>query len=374
MLRCGCLWCCLGVMALIPFFIACDDEGENLEDENEDSYEADWEWFDVPDMICRDGSSTGFAVRWIQGSDKVAIFLQGGGACLTPDSCSQTAGNFNEDKFNEQWSSGSISQGLLDPQRGPLMDWNIVYVPYCTGDLHLGNKEDGYVPGVAQQQRFVGYRNMSLMLTKVKGLFDDVSKVLLVGVSAGGFGAVYNYDQVAQVFPNRKVVLLNDSGTLLEDDEAMTLCLQLTVRVFFNIDSTLPPDCAECFSADGDGLAALPVFLAEKYPQASFGFFSTMRDKSMRTTLGYGLNNCEGGGMIPEDVYRQALLAMRDDFLLPTERWSTFYYESDKHGAVPYQSSSNTTGLNFYDVAVGEQTLAGWTQQLLNGVPDSVGP
>jgi hypothetical protein len=72
--------------------------------------------------------------------------------------------------------------------------------------------------------------------------------MLLVGVSAGGFGAVYNYDQVAQAFPNQRVVLLNDSGTLLEDDEAMTVCLQLAIRLFFNIDSILPPDCADCFN------------------------------------------------------------------------------------------------------------------------------
>jgi hypothetical protein len=87
-----------------------------------------------------------------------------------------------------------------------------------------------------------------------------------------------------------------------------------------------------------------------------------MRDLSMRTTLGYGLNNCDGGGMIPENIYRAALLELRDEILLPTGRWTTFYYESDKHGAVPYQSSSNTTGLNFYDVA-GGQSNAGRLDQ-----------
>jgi hypothetical protein len=77
MLRSERLWCCLILVLLLPFFNACDDEGENLEDENEDQYVADWEWFDVPGMLCRDGSATGFAVRWIDNSNKVAFFLQG---------------------------------------------------------------------------------------------------------------------------------------------------------------------------------------------------------------------------------------------------------------------------------------------------------
>src|SRR5690348_4731360 len=38
-----------------------------------------WTWVDFPEALCRDGSSTGIGVRLNPNSNKVAIYLEGGG-------------------------------------------------------------------------------------------------------------------------------------------------------------------------------------------------------------------------------------------------------------------------------------------------------
>ena len=57
--------------------------------------------------------------------------------------------------------------------RNPVKDWNFVYVPYCTGDVHLGTKDNGMVEGVDGAQHFVGRLNMKAFLNRIVPTFTD---------------------------------------------------------------------------------------------------------------------------------------------------------------------------------------------------------
>ena len=38
----------------------------------------------------------------------------------------------------------------------PTKDWNIVYMPYCTGDTFMGTNDNGMIQGVVGAQHFMG--------------------------------------------------------------------------------------------------------------------------------------------------------------------------------------------------------------------------
>ena len=109
--------------------------------------------------------------------------------------------------------------------KNPMADWNFVYVPFCTGDVHAGDKTNATVSGVTGPQQFVGYVNMTRYLARIVPTFPGLTKVLLTGVSAGGFGAAANYPQTARAFGSVPVYDLDDSGPPMEDPYAAK-CLQ----------------------------------------------------------------------------------------------------------------------------------------------------
>ena len=96
----------------------------------------------------------------------------------------------------------SANVGILDRTNAanPVKDWSFVYVPYCTGDFHGGNNVTT-VPGASgPPQHFVGYANVGMYLDRLVPTFHNATRILLAGLSAGGFGAVFNYARVAEAF------------------------------------------------------------------------------------------------------------------------------------------------------------------------------
>lgn len=114
-----------------------------------------WEHVDAPpDCMCSDGSPFAYFVHRAD-PHKVLFFLEGGGACFDawhPDSDRYTvklSGDTN------RMAAAGTGDGLLDvaDARNPLRDYSIVYVPYCTGDVHLGDSTTDYGNGVVVQHK-----------------------------------------------------------------------------------------------------------------------------------------------------------------------------------------------------------------------------
>src|SRR5690606_9065497 len=108
-----------------------------------------WNWFDFPDASCRDGSDAGIWVRFGEGKGLV-IYLEAGGACFNELTCANNPANY--DPWYAPWSGLGIFHE--DPALNPVGDWNFVVVPYCTGDVHAGDRSDVEVPGVEGVQQF----------------------------------------------------------------------------------------------------------------------------------------------------------------------------------------------------------------------------
>jgi hypothetical protein len=332
-----------------------------------------WTWVGVPEAKCRDGSPTGFGIRRNPASDKLLIYLEGGGACFNGTTCGISPGSFNELTFNGWATVGGVA-GIFDTNSpgNPLKDWNAVYIPYCSGDIHAGNRTGVDIEGLTspKNQSFVGFANIGHFLKRIIPTFPDASKVLLTGISAGGFGAAYNYDRVAQAFCPTPVILIDDSGPPMAD-AYLAPCLQDHWRTLWNLDQTLPADCADCSPPGGGGIIRYVSFLAGKYPDSRLGLVSSTQDAVISLFFGYGQNDCANlngvAAPVPGPVYAEGLLDLRDHYLNNPPSWGTYFVNSTTH--------TYLIGPGFYTTASAGWPLTAWVNDLVNDGPaNDIGP
>ncbi len=333
-----------------------------------------WTWVPVPEAKCRTGSATGFGIRVNPASTKLVIYLEGGGACFNGTSCAANPGSYGQNNF-DNWKNGGGQNGIFSPTNdaNAVKDWSFVYVPYCTGDVHAGDKTGVDVPGgfSPKNQSFVGYANIGHYLKRILPTMKGVTEVLLTGVSAGGFGAFYNYDRVAQAFCPTPVALVDDSGPPM-GDTYMAPCLQQRWRDLYNIAGTLPADCVECALPNGGGLANAWKLLGQKYPDASLGLVSSDKDSTIAQFYGYGKNDCAGiDGLFPTALtgaeYTAGLTEVRETFLKASPAWGSYFVSSTSH--------TYLGGNAYYNTNVQGVALSSWVGDIVNGAPSThVGP
>jgi len=363
-----------------------------------------WVWYPIEGAVCRDGSPTGFYVRTGE-VEKLLIFLEGGGACSNLGFCGFNPENVNKSLAGDGQLVLNTALGAIDgrqqpgvytspdhvgPPAGafdhgnamnPFKGWSQVYIPYCTGDVHLGTKRNASVPGL-QNQQFVGHLNMKLFIGRIVPTFrDKVDQVILTGSSAGGFGALGNYSMVQDAFGDIPVDAISDSGAPF-DDKFMPLCMQKRWRDSWGLNDAFPPDCEECRQADGGGILKVADFLIKKHPTAHLGLMSSMEDEVIRLFFSVGLNDCGNYDaadpveitvaqvldptvyMAPEP-YTMGLQDLRAKYK-DTNRFATYYMPGNFHQHIFRPS--------FYEPGAGGTTLAQWTADFIAGKVTTVGP
>jgi len=254
------------------------------------------------------------------------IYLQGGGACYDAKSCGQNANtsiageNFSRKKFDE-WTETFGNQGVFNTENpsNPVAGWNHVYVPYCTGDLHGGDREDVSIRGVPGQQQFVGHRNVQNILRLLAPYFKDAEDVALVGASAGGFGVLINYPQVVEAFGGRSVAALVDSAPIIPESAIKTSCFQR--KVIETFDLQLPDRCPECADPSRGGLLNMYSYLSHTYPQGRYAFASADADLAGVILYNDESRACGGTGVNILN-YRFSLYVLRDKHI--GHDWATF--------------------------------------------------
>ena len=161
------------------------------------------------DCECADGSEFSF---WARAGDptRVVLFLDGGGACIDATTCAFTSGDGYDWSIDD---APAQERGMFDLDRAdnPFADHSVVYVPSCTGDMHLGDAAHEYAPGLTVQHR--GYVNGSAALRYIAEQYPDATEVVVVGKTVGGFAAPVYGGLVADLLPGARVtVFAGQSG------------------------------------------------------------------------------------------------------------------------------------------------------------------
>lgn len=321
-----------------------------------------WTYIELADTQCRDGSPAGLAVSLRGASKKLMIFLEGGGVCQDPQTCLINPANTSEQRAEQR-------AGVFDRTNAgnPVKDWNVVYVPYCTGDMHAGAKPDGMVANVGPQ-KFVGYLNLQKVLARVVPTFPAVTDVVLTGVSAGGFGASQAAPLVQRAFPNVKVRMVSDSAPQLSKT-VIPACLQTIYRTSWNLEQTYLAECGHACPNKDDFLQDYAVFLAKSFADRPSGLIASIRDSTVADYFGIGSNNCTGVlylTPVPGQTFQAGLLALRDA-LAPYPSFSTYLMPGTQHMWLNDSS--------FYTGSAGGVKLVDWFSKVAAGqVPGNAGP
>ena len=320
----------------------------------------EWEYIEIEGMFCRDGSPAGVAVRYAENSGLLGLYFQGGGACFNELTCLMNPANIDPGQFNPGPQGGLFN---ADNPDNPVMDYNWIFFPYCTGDAFFGNNPDGNVPAGPQGQMFVGQRNLGIALERIADTFPDLADVFLTGESGGGFGAVSNYAFIAPYFPNNDINLVDDSGPIFRDPY-LAPCLQQEWRDIWNLDGTLPQDCADCFNEDGGGLSNYWNHIQTTYPNGTKGLISSHEDSVISLFFGFGTDDC--GVLFPSfPNFEDALYDLRDN-VLTTPDFGSYYKTGDTH--------TYLSGNSYYSLEVDGVLLSDWVSDIIAGTPSHVAP
>jgi hypothetical protein len=166
------------------------------------------------DCQCADGSEFSF---WVKQADptKVMFFFQGGGACFSADTCNFASPTYKTTTGASDDPSGL--GGIFDTSNpdNPVADWSVVYVPYCTGDVHIGNAATDYGDGLTVQHK--GYVNGTAALDELVARFPDAEQVLVAGESAGSVPTPLYAGLVSDRLPDATITVMADGSGAYPD-------------------------------------------------------------------------------------------------------------------------------------------------------------
>lgn len=174
---------------------------------------------EYPFAKCLDGSPAGYYAQQtasVEDKNKWVLYLNGGGECDNEESClSQTGSALGSSKYfyNESDTSSWYLASDYCPYNPTLCTWNHVMDPYCSQDLHSGQRT------AASEDTFGLYFSGHHILVSTLDEMDlppynlkDATDIVVSGVSAGGIGVWMNLDYIANRYPDARVTGVTIAG------------------------------------------------------------------------------------------------------------------------------------------------------------------
>ena len=293
-----------------------------------------WTFVDVAGAQCDDGSPTGIGVN-PGDPQKLLVFFNGGGACGDYTTCYQlnttSHGPYGAAEFSaERLATGSIFDRAA--AENPFAGYTMVFVPYCTGDVHGGTKTVEYSNnGDTRTYHHVGHLNALLALDRIAATWPSATTLVVSGSSAGGYGAFFNYETFRARWPAAKAYLIDDSGPALLDAQSNDL-----LRGWFidwGLVEWLIPRCPACTG----GLSAFYAVLAGEHPDDRLALLSSLQDGTIR--LFYLLT--------PAD-FEAALRALAAQALDPLPNFRHFFTTGTRHTMLGRPASYTSQGVGLW--------------------------
>lgn len=316
----------------------------------------------MPGSLCRNATETGFAISKGTGADadKVLYFVEGGNACFNTLTCAITVrpegfGAADLAGFAEAYAGNGVLN--RDDAANPFKDWTFVGIPYCSGDVFAGNKNDVKIGDETFQ--FQGYKNMGLFIEAAKAKLPNPTQVILSGVSAGGFGTALNTDRFAAAYAPLDVTVIDDSGPPM-GNAYLAPCLQKKFDSVWNMTSNLPADCTNCVAANGEFVEPLIAHVLKKRPNLRFGLISSQSDQTISQFWSFGNEDCKNDfpTVYPAGKFGEGLVDFRDRVIKDIPNAKVFYLTGSQHVWLLPPDKTKTKSLA--EVKVGEETLSDW--------------
>ena len=294
-----------------------------------------------PDTGCALGTPFFFWVH--RGSpDRLAIYFRGGGACWSKNTCDP------ELQPSYVWSIDGVdapAHGLAQFSNpdNPVRDYTMVYVPYCTGDLHLGTRDVTYANNLVIRHR--GRANVDAALGWVYRNVAAPETILVAGGSAGALPSPVFALEVARRYSDAHVVQIGDGAGAFRRAASLTQWGAV------------------------DGLKRDPAFAAMDPASPSYLELYEMVNQAMPRVQLAQINSAE-------DSVQRHYLKLRGSAETRVAAWLGRNMTQLRRLIPGFRSYSVPGTLHtvlvrpqFYATAFGDLPLNEWVANLLNGTP-----
>jgi hypothetical protein len=179
------------------------------------------------ETICSDGSPYRFFVR-VGDPDKLMVYLQGGGACWFGESCDPQGRPTYKPVAEPELRSASGTEPEEGAMHGifafghpenPFADYSVVFAPYCTADVHIGDRVTTYTVAATDEAparevtiHHKGWVNGQAVLAWTKEHFDAPETIFVAGSSAGAIPSPIYARELAEAYPEARLVQLGDGA------------------------------------------------------------------------------------------------------------------------------------------------------------------
>jgi hypothetical protein len=226
------IWATAAMLSILP---AGSARAIGIEDIVDGGNNYNWQLVELPGTVCSNGSQYRFWYYDNPNSNSMLVLYEGGGACWDYETCSGQAGILGASNPNgvsaayiNDFKAKYVSPLLNGADPGiPLFrpktnlatnGFDMVYMPYCTGDVHVGNRVVTYTDPTGQNPpitfRHNGYNNSIAALNYLHTRFPSINKLVITGFSAGGVASSAIFYQARRTLVPTRAYLLNDSGPI----------------------------------------------------------------------------------------------------------------------------------------------------------------
>ncbi|MEP1122948.1 MAG: pectin acetylesterase-family hydrolase [Ilumatobacter sp.] len=306
---------------------------------------------DSPDCMCGDGSAYSFFERPGDPS-KVLLFFEGGGACYSAETCDSNGDPTYSVGIRKGVDELAAGAGLFDAANdaNPLADHSIIYVPYCTGDGHLGNIRTEYSPGVVVEHR--GWANTDAVLDHLVEVYPAVAQVVVAGESAGSVATPLVAGVMSDRLPAAEIVTFGDGSGAYPDLPV----INESIVTLWGADAAIP-DWPEAEGQTGWSVPGLTVRAGLRDPDITFARFDFAFDGIQADLVG-------PLGLVPDQIPG---LLDATELQIETSGIPLAVY------VAPGNSHTIIGNDDVYDVEVEGVRLIDWITELVDGdVPPDV--
>jgi len=304
---------------------------------------------ELPGLVCADGTPSYYTVIPRRKSENLLIFFYGGGACWDWSTCSGgLALTLTRRLPHTNWNSGEGIFNQAD-KKNPLRDFTVVTVPYCTGDVFVGDSTINYgdenYPYVLNHR---GYNNAFQTLQAASVLFPDAKKVVLMGTSAGGIGAFTHMRNFDRFFPYSEKFVISDAGTPFQPPFVSEKTYQKVLENW-NAYKGFPVDGNNRPAPD---FGAVLEYNRKTFPHIKFGLIHSYSDYVM-SGFSYGLGSSDATVAIRDTLIQAA----NQQIGTHTSYQKVFYIETWGHTFTNYSlKATKSLGVS----------LDAWIEAMLN--------
>jgi len=225
----------------------------------------------------------------------------------------------------------------------------MVYVPYCTGDVHIGNATTDYGDGVVINHK--GYVNGNAALDELVARFPSATQVVVTGESAGSVPTPLYAGLVGDRLPDADLVVLADGSGAYPDSDG----LNAGIGMLWGTPNAIPDWPAnEGLTAADWSLPGLFVQAALHNPSIVFARHDYAFDRVQATF----------SGLVGIDASQLDVLIDGNEVFIEAEGPDELY------SYIAPGSSHTVLGSDaFYTESVNGVLFVDWVTALVNGEP-----